>query len=56
MRDGGVRNYSAELRREGIGIRDSYESMALGDTRYNCSLPANGVGDALSSSEMAPFA
>ena len=32
VRDSSVRNYSAKLGREGIGLRDSYERRALGDT------------------------
>lgn len=55
-RNGDEGNYSAEQRGQGGGIRGSSERVSRGDTGNNCSSPGNGVGDALSSSEMTLFA
>jgi hypothetical protein len=56
VRDRGGRNYSGDFMREDIGLCGSYESAVSGDTGNNCYPSGSGVGDAISSSELAPFA
>jgi hypothetical protein len=56
VRDRSGRNCSGVFRRGDIGLRGSYEGAIWGDTGNNCYSSVAGGGDAISSSEMTPFA